>query len=86
MGVLPLVPGAAQELDLNTVELFNRFFSMRELIRLHIADLSVGQLALLKVALLQELAKQINDNDRLREAVKNRVQEVAGMMREDSAE
>lgn len=86
MGFLPLVQGAAQELDLNTVELFNRFFSMRELIQLHIADLSVGQLALLKAALLQELAKQIDDNDGLREAVKNQVKRVADMMHEDSAE
>ena len=81
MGFLPLgMEAVPQGLDLNTVELFARFFTIEEMVNtLHLEQLSVQELTLLKGALLQELAKQLAA-DAVRSAVRTRVQIVAGIL------
>jgi hypothetical protein len=87
MGFLPLgLESAPQGLDLNTVELFARFFSIEELItRLHIQDLDAPQLTLLKAALLQELARNVAPQSAVWTAVRERVQAVARQLPGPSA-
>ncbi len=83
MGLYAALAGAVtpQALDLDTTELFSHFFTMEELIReLHVLDLSVGELTILKAALLQELARQIAQQRSLRDAVRDRCQSVYAAM------
>jgi len=69
--------GIPQDLDLDTVELFTHFFTTEELItNLHVLDLSVRELTVLKASLLQELARQMAQQPPLRNAVRERCQSV----------
>jgi hypothetical protein len=69
--------GIPHDLDLETTELFSHFFTTEELIRdLHVLDLSVRELTLLKASLLQELARQITQQPPLRNAVRERCRSV----------
>ena len=74
--------GVPQDLDLDTVELFARFFSVEELIaNLQLLDLSVRELTILKTAVLHEIARVIAEDANLRAAVRTRAQEVFRAMR-----
>lgn len=85
--VPPDVEGVPPDLDLSTLELFTRFFTIEELITdLHFLTLSARQLTMLKAALLQELARQVATTPAVRTAVRTRVQQVAGPISEASTE
>lgn len=67
--------GSPQDVDLSTIELFSRFFTQEELIQnVQLLELSARELAILKVTLLQELARLIAEGPELRRAVRARVQ------------
>ena len=68
--------GMPQDVDLSTIELFSRFFTPEELIHFQFLELSARELAILKVTLLQELARLIAERPELRVAVRARVQVV----------
>lgn len=69
--------GTPQDVDLSTLELFSRFFTPEELIQnVQLLELSARELAILKVTLLQELARLIAERPELRVAVRARVQVV----------
>ena len=68
--------GSPQDVDLSTIELFSRFFTPEELIQFQLLELSARELAILKVTLLQELARLIAERQELRIAVRARVQVV----------
>jgi hypothetical protein len=87
MGFMPILEGATHDLDLNTVELFGRFFSIEEMLDdLYILTLSTRELTLLTAVLLQEVAKQISQHPALRDAVRTRVRSVASMFPDESAQ
>lgn len=68
--------GTPQDADLSTIELFSRFFTPEELVQFQFLELSARELAILKVTLLQELARQIAERPELRVAVRARIQVV----------
>ena len=68
--------GAPQDVDVSTIELFSRFFTAEELIQFQLLELSARELAILKVTVLQELARLIAERPELRIAVRARVQAV----------
>jgi hypothetical protein len=72
-----------QDLDLNTLELFTAFFSLDEVVTvLQLLGRTAQELAVLKVALLHELARQIAQQQppTIHDAVKARVQQVANLL------
>ena len=76
-GALATGAGIPQNLDLDTMELFLRFFTVEELITdLHIHELGVRELTILKASLLQEVARQIAQQTTLKDAVKGRCRAV----------
>ena len=77
--------GIPQDLDLDTIELFSHFFTAEELIgELHVFELSLRELAMLKAVLLQELARQIAQQSTVREAVRQRCRTISGIIRPSS--
>lgn len=81
-GALATAPGILQDLDVDTMELFCRFFSVEELINnFQLLDLNARELTILKVVLLQEMARHIAEQSALRNAVRDRFQTVAQVLR-----
>jgi hypothetical protein len=83
-GALEVVTGGIpQDLDLNTVELFSRFFTTEELIRdFRLLELTVRELTILKATLLSELARLIAERSDLRIAVRERFLLVSEALRQ----
>jgi hypothetical protein len=76
------VPGSPTDLDLDTLELFARFFTLEELIAdFHLLDLSVRELTVLKIAFLHEIARQLAEQPTLRDSVRTRIGEVMDALR-----
>jgi hypothetical protein len=75
MGFFPQgVEDGGAELDLNTVELFARFFTIPEMVTsLGFLHINPRELTLLKAALLQELSRQVALQGAMRAAVREAV-------------
>jgi hypothetical protein len=89
MGLHGSVPGTdvPEDLDLDTIELLLRFFTMEELVgeyQLH--DLNVRELTILKATVLQELARQIAALPALRSEVRARLRVVWNALRSGAQE
>jgi len=78
--------GVPTDLDLDTLELFTRFFTLEELIAdFHLLDLSVRELTVLKIAFLHEIARQVAEDSTLRNAVRTRLEAVMDAIRPSTA-
>ena len=78
------VPGGGipTDLDLDTLELFARFFTLEELIAdFHLLDLSARELTVLKIAFLHEIARVVAEEPTLRTSVRTRIQAVMDALR-----
>jgi hypothetical protein len=87
MGIMGGLSGEniLQDLDMNTVDLFLHFFTIEQLVNdLHVLDLNVRELILLKAAVLQEVSLMLRQETE-RTRVQRRVRDVVRVLRPETS-